>query len=106
MVKKRPYSTGIWAWLFQRITGLLLVLYLAAHLWSIHFSSIETPLDRLFTYLMSRSFFPILLALLTYHALNGFRVFAIDLGLGTRGQRFLFWALVVVGGAIILFWAL
>lgn len=55
---------------------------------------------------MSREFFPVLLVLLTYHGLNGFRVFAIDFGLGTRGQRILFWALVVLGGTILIFWAL
>jgi succinate dehydrogenase/fumarate reductase cytochrome b subunit len=35
--------------------------------------------------------------LLIPHALNGFRVFAIDFGISERAQRILFWTLTVFG---------
>jgi|Deesub1362A_J573_1020465.scaffolds.fasta_scaffold00005_158 succinate dehydrogenase cytochrome b556 subunit len=103
-MSQKPGNSGMIAWLLQRITGLLLVAYLATHLWVNHFSHITTPLDDFFLFLLGDKFLPVLLALLTYHALNGFRVFAIDFGIGARGQKLLFWGLVVLGGAIFFFW--
>lgn len=98
MEKERAYGTGMWAWLLQRITGLLLVFYLFLHIMWAH--GIKTPFNIMFTDFKTAVF--ILLMLVLPHALNGFRVFAIDMGIGERTQKFLFWALVLIWIAVIL----
>jgi succinate dehydrogenase / fumarate reductase cytochrome b subunit len=103
MTEKGFWGTGIWAWLFQRITGLLLVAYLAAHLWTLHFSHITTPFDGFFRYLISNNFVPLLLGIILYHALNGLRTTLIDLGLSLQTQRWMFWALMIAGAALYLY---
>jgi len=99
------YGTGMWAWLLQRITGLLLVFYLFVHIWWAHFSDIKTPFDSLLNtfFVHTRSSLFILLVLVLPHALNGFRVFAVDLGIGYRTQKLMFWLLMFIGIAIIAF---
>ncbi len=105
MEKERLYGTGMWAWLLQRITGFLLVIYLFIHVWWVHFAGIKTPFDFIINtlFLPGRSAILILLLLVIPHALNGFRVFAIDFGISERAQRLLFWALVLFGFAVIIF---
>lgn len=106
MDKERGYGTGMWAWLLQRITGVLLVFYLFIHVWWVHFSSVKTPFDFLINtlFLPSQNAILILLVLVIPHALNGFRVFAIDFGISERAQRILFWGLTVFG-IIVIVWA-
>ncbi len=94
-------ETGLWSWLFQRITGILIGPLLVIHIWSIH--------PRLIGYDTISRFLPdprsplflfidlILLAFVIYHTLNGFRVVLIDLGIGNRGQKVLFWTFMVLG---------
>jgi succinate dehydrogenase / fumarate reductase cytochrome b subunit len=104
MEQKRGYGTGMWAWLLQRITGLLLVLYLFIHVWWLHFSDIKTPFDFLLNLLFvsGRTAVLILFVLVIPHALNGLRVFAIDFGISERAQRILFWVLMVFGIVLII----
>ncbi|MCX9083998.1 MAG: hypothetical protein OIN87_04265 [Candidatus Methanoperedens sp.] len=99
MEKERGYGTGMWAWLLQRITGFLLVIYLLIHVWWLHFSYIKTPFDFLSNtlFLSGRTAVLILFLLVLPHALNGFRVFAIDFGISDRAQKILFWGLTVIG---------
>ncbi len=105
MEKQRAYGTGMWAWLLQRITGVLLVFYLFFHIWWLHFGRIETSFDFLLNILFVdvRSAVFILLLLVVPHALNGFRVFAIDLGINEMAQKILFWGLMLLGVAVIIF---
>ncbi len=105
MEKERAYGTGMWAWLLQRITGFLLVIYLFIHVWWVHFAGIKTPFDVIINtlFLPSQSAILILLLLVIPHALNGFRVFAIDFGIGERAQKILFWALVLIGFIVIIY---
>ena len=105
MEKERAYGTGMWAWLLQRITGFLLVIYLFIHVWWVHFAGIKTPFDFMINtlFLPSRNAILILLLLVIPHALNGLRVFAIDFGISDRAQRILFWGLTVFGLIIIAF---
>ena len=106
MDKERAYGTGMWAWLLQRITGFLLVIYLFIHVWWLHFPGVKTPFDFIINtlFLPSRMAVVILLVLVIPHALNGFRVFLVDFGITERAQRILFWALVVFGFVLIV-WA-
>jgi len=106
MDKEIAYGTGLLAWLMQRITGLLLVIYLFIHVWWVHFPGVKTPFDFLINtlFLPGRLAILVLLVLVIPHALNGFRVFVIDFGLSERAQRILFWALTVFG-IIIIAWS-
>ncbi len=94
MEKDRAYGTGMWAWLLQRITGILLVFYLFIHIAWTH--GIQMPFDAVM-FTDFRTAVLILLLLVLPHALNGFRVFAIDLGIRERTQKILFWAFVLTG---------
>ncbi|WP_455139797.1 hypothetical protein [Candidatus Hodarchaeum mangrovi] len=123
----KPFSRGIgmYAWLFQRITGLCLVLYVVIHLGIIstmlldEFLGFPEPgiLYNTITAAMSSSFvkgqgFPPmiehalsfaffidagLLAGLVYHGYNGIRVVLFDLGIGVRKQKTVFWILFTLG---------
>ncbi len=101
MEKERAYGTGMWAWLLQRITGILLVVYLFIHIAWAH--GIQTPFDIMF---MGRTAIIILLLLVLPHALNGFRVFAIDFGIREWTQKILFWILVFIGGFVIIWYVI
>ncbi len=94
MEKDRAYGTGMWAWLLQRITGILLVFYLFIHIAWTH--GIQTPFNSIM-FTDFKTAVLILLLLVLPHALNGFRVFAIDLGISEKSQKVLFWALVLIG---------
>ncbi|TFH41561.1 MAG: hypothetical protein E4G94_07750 [ANME-2 cluster archaeon] len=90
-------GAGMWSWLLQRITGLLLVLYLLVHMWGFHFRNVRTPPDQVFDFVLSGNFFLILLILMIYHGFNGVRVVTIDIIGGIRFQRWMFWIIVVLG---------
>lgn len=95
-------GAGMWSWLAHRVTGILLVLYLLIHLWGLHFRQyVQTPLDPVFLYLISRDFLVILLVLIVFHAFNGVRILAVDLGGSIRLQRWIFWVLMVLGFVVI-----
>ena len=98
MGQERAYGTGMWAWLLQRITGFLLVFYLFMHVGWAH--GISTPFNVLFV--PSPTAFFILLLLAVPHALNGFRVFALDFGIREKAQKILFWALLLFGALVII----
>ena len=98
MEKDWAYGTGMWAWLLQRVTGILLVFYLFIHILWVH--GIKTPFDLMFVDFKTAVL--ILLLLVLPHALNGFRVFAIDLGIGVKMQNILFWILVLIGALVII----
>ncbi|MCZ7373224.1 MAG: hypothetical protein O8C60_06150 [Candidatus Methanoperedens sp.] len=99
MEKEKLYGTGMWAWLLQRITGFLLVIYLFMHIGWAH--GIYTPLNFLFTQTSTALF--IMLLLVIPHALNGFRVFAIDFGINEKSQKLLFWGLLLLGIIVIMY---
>jgi succinate dehydrogenase / fumarate reductase cytochrome b subunit len=114
--KYRWQFSGMVAHLIQRITGVLLLLYLFLHVHTIRqlsdgpaafnqaLSTFNNPLFRLLEIA--------LLGTVILHALNGIRITLIDLGVGHERQRQLFWAwsigvgaLVFLAGAIPLFLA-
>jgi succinate dehydrogenase / fumarate reductase membrane anchor subunit len=83
-------------WLLQRITAVLLVLFLALHLWASNFT---TNWAGYFRGLIDIA----LLALALFHGLNGVRTVALDFGLGLAGRRFLSASLTLVGIAAFMF---
>jgi len=97
--------TGMLAWLFHRITGVGLVLYLILHVWGLKALSNREA----FNALISGYHAPIfklgeffLLVAVTYHAVNGLRIVLIDFLGWSPKQKRLFWTLGAVGVFIML----
>jgi succinate dehydrogenase hydrophobic membrane anchor protein len=103
----------MWAWLFQRITAVLLIVMLAIHLIFTHIVGIgdisyETVGDRL-AHAGFAAVDIILLAAGIYHALNGLRMVLMDYWFGPRTRALaLTIGLGVVGIAAMVYgtWAL
>jgi succinate dehydrogenase / fumarate reductase cytochrome b subunit len=103
-------TVGMLAWIFHRLSGLLLTVYVLYHIYYLRaaqqsaqsFNQVlqetQTPFWRFINLL-------ILLALL-FHTFNGIRLLAFDTGRGLRIQRQLFWAAFVLTIAIFLFSAI
>ena len=97
---------GMWSWVAHRISGVLLFLFLFAHV-------LDTALVRVspdaYNEVMSAYKNPVvglaeagLVAAVIFHALNGLRIIAVDFwAKGPRYQRQMFWGVVV--GFVVLF---
>jgi succinate dehydrogenase / fumarate reductase cytochrome b subunit len=91
-------ATGMWAWLLFRISGLILVFYLGAHIivvstgrWGSFnrwMEAFDTPVVVLFDLA--------LVVAVLYHALNGVRIILMDLGIGIRRHKIIFWSVMAV----------
>ncbi len=94
----------MWAWILFRVSGIVLVLYLFAHIWVISQGRIGGPeqLDRLFEF-FDRPLLVLLdlmlVAAVLYHALNGVRIILMDLGVGVGRHKAIFWVCMVVAAA-------
>jgi succinate dehydrogenase / fumarate reductase cytochrome b subunit len=91
-------ATGMWAWLLFRISGLILVFYLGAHIIVISMGRF----DRL-NEVMKTFDHPVLVladlalvAAILYHALNGVRIILMDLGIGIKRHKVVFWAAMAI----------
>ena len=91
-------ATGMWAWLLFRISGLVLVFYLGAHI-----IVISTGQWGAFNDLMEAFDTPVLVLLdlalvvaVLYHALNGVRIILMDLGIGVHRHKLMFWTAMAV----------
>ena len=87
-------SVGLW--ILQRITAVLLVVFLGLHLWVSNFSTNWAAFSRALIDLS-------LLGLALFHGLNGVRAIVLDFGLGLQGRRYLSVSLVMLGFAAFLF---
>jgi succinate dehydrogenase / fumarate reductase cytochrome b subunit len=97
---------GMWTWVAHRISGVLIFLFLFAHV-------LDTALVRVspdsYNEVMSAYKNPVvglaeagLVAAVIFHALNGLRIIAVDFwSKGPRYQRQMFWAVAV--GFVVLF---
>ena len=97
---------GMWSWVAHRISGVLIFLFLFAHV-------LDTALVRVspeaYNEVMEAYKNPVvgvaeagLVAAVIFHALNGLRIIAVDFwAKGPKYQRQLFWAVVV--GFVVLF---
>jgi succinate dehydrogenase cytochrome b subunit len=95
---------GMWAWLLHRISGLVLVAYLLAHIGVISQGHVQgqAGFDRLFRTLESPLFVLLDVALVgavIYHGFNGMRVLLMDIGVGIRGHKTVFYA--AMGAAVV-----
>jgi succinate dehydrogenase / fumarate reductase, cytochrome b subunit len=91
-------ATGMWAWLLFRISGLILVFYLGAHIIIIstgHFDKLDSLMKSFDNPLMVLLDLALVVAVL-YHALNGVRIILMDFGVGVQRHKAMFWSAMAV----------
>lgn len=95
---------GMWAWLFQRITAVLLIVMLAIHLIYTHIVGIgDINYDTVGERLAHAGFIVvdiILLAAGIYHALNGLRMVLMDYWFGSRKRALILSIVLWVVGIV------
>ena len=92
---------GMWAWVLFRISGLVLVAYLFVHIWVISQGRIggAESLNGLFEFFDKPLlvFLDLMLvAAVLYHALNGVRILLMDVGVGIKRHKVVFWVCLLV----------
>ncbi|MFB6072407.1 MAG: succinate dehydrogenase, cytochrome b556 subunit [Halobacterium sp.] len=102
----REFSAGMWAWVFHKFTGWVLIGYLFTHI-----SVLSTSLQGAETYNQTLSGLESLalvrlmevglLAVAVFHILNGIRLLFVDLGVGLESQDKSFYASLVLTGVIV-----
>ena len=87
--------------LLQRITGALLIIYIAGHIWIDH-DAIHGPItfqgvaERLRGSFW-KNFDIALLCLVIYHGLNGIRIIILDFNPGKSIQKLTLWGILILG---------
>ncbi len=106
-------GTGLLAWVLQRVTAVLIAVFLGIHFWVLHFAVAGQKVDfaRVADRLKNPWFIVVDLALLAtvlYHGLNGVRAIVFDFGVGRRTQRILTGAFLALGIVVFIVatWAL
>jgi len=95
-------ATGMWAWLLFRISGLILVFYLGAHIIIISTGQFGTgggTFDNVMDFLEHPVAIVLDIALVVavlYHALNGVRIILMDFGVGIHRHKLVFWSAMAV----------
>jgi len=104
---------GMWAWLFQRVTAVVLIIGLITHLVATHIFGLGHLSYLNIGHRLSSEAFRVvdisLLAAAIFHGLNGARMVVLDYWLATRAsRRALSVALWVFGSAVFVYgmWAL
>ena len=112
----REFEAGMWAWIFHKFTGWVLIGYLFTHIavlsTAIPASGAETAVlqagNDVYTQtivsleglLLVRLLEVGLLAVAVFHMLNGARLLLVDLGVGLDSQDKSFYASLILTGAI------
>ncbi|MCU4716781.1 succinate dehydrogenase, cytochrome b556 subunit [Halapricum hydrolyticum] len=100
------FSAGMWAWIFHKFTGWVLVGYLFTHIAVLSTATASDPtvynqtLSGLESLLVVRILEVGLLAVAVFHILNGIRLLLVDLGIGLQAQDKSFYASLILTGAI------
>lgn len=101
----REFSAGMWAWVFHKFTGWVLIGYLFVHV-AVLSTAISgagiynNTLQSLEGLLLVRILEVGLLAVAAFHILNGIRLLFVDLGVGLESQDKSFYASLVLTGII------
>src|SRR5215831_13096864 len=97
-------STSMTAHVLQRISGVLLLIYLFVHVLTVHQLAAGPAAFEAAVNTYHHPVFKLLeitlLGTVIVHALNGVRITLLDLGLA-QGERRLFWVLAVALGALV-----
>ncbi|EMA39769.1 succinate dehydrogenase, cytochrome b556 subunit [Halococcus hamelinensis] len=101
----REFSAGMWAWVFHKFTGWVLIGYLFVHISVLSTAmsganAYNTTLQSLEGLLLVRILEVGLLAVAAFHILNGIRLLFVDLGVGLESQDKSFYASLVLTGII------
>jgi succinate dehydrogenase hydrophobic anchor subunit len=91
----RLTPTNVWLWLFQRVTAVLLIVFLGVHLWLANFGQATVSLRAVIGV--------ILLGLALFHGLNGVRTVIFDFNVGVQGRKFATMLLLLLGAVSLLF---
>ncbi len=102
----REFSAGMWAWIFHKFTGWVLVGYLFTHIAVLSTAlsganAYTTTIRTLESLLVVRILEVGLLAVAVFHILNGIRLLLVDLGIGLESQDKSFYASLVLTGVIV-----
>jgi len=101
---------GVWAWVLQRVSAVLLIVFLGTHLLVLHY----VPENLIITFVGVTARFKNalyvmvdggLLAIALYHGLNGLRGILFDYITNESARRAITWVLLVVGMAFLLWGA-
>ncbi|ELY48017.1 MULTISPECIES: succinate dehydrogenase, cytochrome b556 subunit [Natronorubrum] len=101
----KEFSAGMWAWIFHKFTGWMLIGYLFTHI-AVLSSAVTGPEAYTNTIQGLESLFIIrvlevgLLAVAVFHILNGLRLLMVDLGVGLDAQDKSFYASLVLTAII------
>jgi succinate dehydrogenase / fumarate reductase, cytochrome b subunit len=96
-------AVGMWAWLLFRISGLVVGLYLIAHIIIIstgRFGQLDAIMESFHHPALILGELALVVAVL-YHALNGVRIILLDFGVGIKRHKIIFW--VAMGVVVICF---
>ena len=99
------FTAGMWAWIFHKFTGWVLVGYLFTHIAVLSTATVdaatyEATLQGLESLFVVRVLEVGLLAVAVFHILNGTRLLLIDIGIGLEAQDKSFYASLILTGAI------
>ena len=102
----REFEPGMWAWIFHKFTGWVLVGYLFTHIAVLSTATVNgevytATLQGLEELAVVRFLEVGLLAVAVFHILNGVRLLMVDLGVGLEAQDTSFYASMVLTGAIV-----
>ncbi len=88
-------NLGTFSWVIHRITGILLILYIFPHIWSVSSSQAGKESFDAKMNLFGSPFFKVLelglVLLVAIHMLNGIRITLTDFALLTRKHKLFFW---------------
>ena len=102
----REFSAGMWAWIFHKFTGWVLIGYLFTHIAVLSTATASDPvvytetLQGLEELLVIRFLEVGLLAVAVFHIFNGIRLLFVDLGIGLDVQDKTFYISLVLTALI------
>ena len=103
-VRPNSMDTGTIAWILHKLTGVFLTVYLIIHIVVVGQSVRgEEAFDAALAFVQKPVFVFLdagLAGIVAYHAFNGLRVVAFDLGWGIRFQKPLFWLSLLISVAV------
>jgi len=103
-------TEGVWPWILQRATAVLLAIFLGTHLFVLHYVPENLTINFVGVAARFKSVLYVvidsgLLAIGLYHALNGLRAILFDYITGESARRSITYVLLVVGVAFLIWGA-
>ncbi|MFP9191742.1 succinate dehydrogenase, cytochrome b556 subunit [Natronosalvus vescus] len=101
----KEFSAGMWAWIFHKFTGWILIGYLFTHIAVLSTAisgeqAYTNTLQGLEALFVVRLLEVGLLAVAVFHILNGIRLLMVDLNIGLEAQDKTFYLSLLITGAI------